>query len=119
MTLTSHGIIRGRMVVLDDDSPTLPDGTAVLVTAIPQTMATIPISDAANEFHQLEDAEEFEGASAGKAPITAAELWAVLRALPQVSAEDMDELERSIEAGRQPMSQESPFADLEREDAAD
>lgn len=44
---------------------------------------------------------------------TAGDLWRALRSLPQADGDVMDEFEQAIEVGRRPMSNASPFAELE------
>lgn len=121
-TVEVSGVVRGGVVVLDTDSPVIPEGTEVVVTMRPQSLSRAEIAAALRELPPLEpeDIEAFEQSLAegdGKRPrtIAAGTLWAALRTRTAGSSEDYDELERSIEAGQQSMTQESPFADLESE----
>jgi hypothetical protein len=67
-----HGRVKNGVIVPETGTPALPEGTLVQITPLP------------------------EGVGSPAAIITAME------ALPRVSPEDVDELERAIEAGQRP-----------------
>ena len=85
---TYRGVVRGQAVVFGDGSAPLPDGTEVLV---------IPLS-----------AE----------PGTPAAVLAAMKAEPQLTAEDVAELERAIAEGRRPLAHLNPFAEASGETEA-
>lgn len=76
-----HGIIQGGQVRLLDAVPPIPEGTPVLVTAIPAPVGS------------------------GAAVIAAVD------AAPRVPAAWVDELEQLIRAGEQPADRSNPFAE--------
>lgn len=79
---TYHGIIQDGQVRLLDAVPPLPEGTPVLVTAIPAPVGT------------------------------GAVVIAAVDAAPRVPAVWVDELEQLIRAGEQPADRSNPFAEL-------
>jgi hypothetical protein len=80
-----RGIVKDGAIILADDSPMMPDGTEVIVTPVVQPY-------------------DVGGA-----------ILAALEAGPRVSAEDVLELERAIEAGRRPRAKIDPFPETPSE----
>jgi hypothetical protein len=101
MITATRGIVRGLTVVLDSDAPIPAEGTEVIV---------FPLTAYGTEF----DESTLDSAK----PTTAGDLWRVLRNLPQADGDVMDEFERAVEDGGRPMSDASPFAELEDRNGA-
>jgi hypothetical protein len=80
-TTSYHGIVKNGAVVFDPSRELLPDGTPVLVLPLP----------------------------AGDNPGDAAAILAAALAEPHLPPEDVDALERAIEAGRRPLSRIEPL----------